>query len=152
MKVARFTGEKTSIMPMKIYLAGPMTNIPQFNFPAFDAAEADLTKRGYEVVPPADLHDPEVRAAALASKTGSMLDLPRHLTWGQFLAEDIRMIADDGIEGIVVMPGWKTSRGARLETYVGRLCGLPVFRYEEGVGLLPRISSLELSVVFGSVA
>lgn len=136
---------------MRVYLAGPMTGIPQFNFPAFDAAEADLTARGYEVVPPADLHDPEVRAAALASETGNLADLPRHLTWGQFLANDVRMIADDGIEGIVCLPGWDTSRGARLETYVARLCGLPVFAYSPFERLW-HVPLGDLSAVFAGVA
>ena len=57
---------------MRVYLAGPMTGLPQFNFPAFDNAEKDLQARGYDVVPPADLHDPVVREQALASTDGAL--------------------------------------------------------------------------------
>lgn len=125
-------------MNLRLYLGGPMTGKPQFNFPLFDAAERDLIAQGHDVVPPADLHDLEVRRHALSSKTGDMADLPRHLTWGEFLANDVRMIADDGIEAIVLLPGWESSRGARLEVFVGRLCGLPIYLYLDGdLALVP---------------
>jgi hypothetical protein len=114
----------------KIYLAGPMSNIPQLNFPAFDAAAADLRSRGYEVVSPAELDDPEDRAAALASPDGNMAKIDK--TWGHFLARDVKLIADEGIEAIVCLEGWKESKGARLETFVGRLVGLPILEYREG--------------------
>lgn len=121
---------------MRIYIAGPMTGIPQFNIPAFDAAAADLRSRGYDVVSPAELDDPETRAAALASETGEDgTGSHKNETWGDFLARDVKLIADQGIEGIVCLRGWKESKGARLETFVGRLCGLPIFEYA-GRGLI----------------
>lgn len=49
---------------MRAYLAGPMSNIPQFNFPAFDDAAADLRARGWDIVSPAELDRPEVRPNA----------------------------------------------------------------------------------------
>jgi hypothetical protein len=127
---------------MKVYLAGPMSNIPQLNFPAFDAAAADLRSRGYEVVSPAELDDPEDRAAALASPDGNMAKIDK--TWGHFLARDVKLIADEGIEAIVCLDGWKESRGARLETFVGRLVGLPILEYGEGPPLLRGIYGYEV--------
>ena len=135
---------------MRVYLAGPMTGIPQFNFPAFDAAEADLRARGYDVVPPADLHDPLVREQALASEDGALNSVSA-CTWGDALALDVKMIADDGIEGIVCMEGWERSRGARLECFVAQLCGLPIYRYGANDPLLP-IDPRTLAQVFGKVA
>jgi hypothetical protein len=113
---------------MKVYTAGPMTGIPQFNFPAFDAAAAELRAAGYEVISPAELDDPVDRAAALASPDGSALSYGTGVkkTWGEFLARDVRLLADDGVEAIFVLPGWEKSRGARLETFVGFLCGIPI--------------------------
>lgn len=116
----------------RVYIAGPMTGIPQFNFPAFDAAALDLRKLGFDVVSPSELDDPEDREAALASPDGKM-NGGHHMnkTWGDFLARDVKLIADGGIEAVVVLPGWEQSRGARLETFVAAaLCGLGVYTLE----------------------
>src|SRR3954451_12937594 len=39
------------------YLAGPMSNRPAFNFPAFDEASKKLRSEGYLIVSPAELED-----------------------------------------------------------------------------------------------
>lgn len=105
---------------MKIYLAGPMSGIPQFNFPAFHQATASLRKQGWEVVSPAEEdHKQGIGAKAEASKEGNPADIPE--TWGQVLARDVQLLADTGIQGIVFLPGWTDSRGARLEATVGLL-------------------------------
>lgn len=124
---------------LKVYLAGPMTGLPQFNFPAFDAAASQLRDRGYDVVSPAELDDPETRKAALASPDGAPgTGSHEGETWGDFLARDVKLIADGGIEAIFVLPGWHRSRGARLETFIGRaLCRQRVWRMDNReVGLL----------------
>lgn len=116
---------------MRIYIAGPMTGIPKYNFPAFDALAARLRRYEHEVVSPTELDDPEDRAMAMASPDGAPGSVSK--SWGDFLARDIKLIADGGIDFIVVLPGWQDSRGARLETYVGNaLCGVPVMsvRYD----------------------
>ena len=47
-----------------MYLAGPMSWRPQFNYPAFEEAAEELRKRGYEVVSPAEIDSPAVRDVA----------------------------------------------------------------------------------------
>lgn len=37
---------------MKVYLCGPMSGIPDYNYPAFHKAEAELVAMGYEVLNP----------------------------------------------------------------------------------------------------
>ena len=40
----------------KIYIAGPMTGLPELNFPAFHAEAARLRAFGYEVINPAEIN------------------------------------------------------------------------------------------------
>lgn len=118
-------------MSRPLYLAGPMTGIPQFNFPAFDQAVADLRARGLEVISPHERDSPEVQRAARASPDGNLAALEQHAseTWGDMLARDVKIVADES-GGVVLLPGWERSRGARLEAYVALLCRLPVYRYD----------------------
>lgn len=115
------------------YLAGPMSGIPQFNFPLFDRATAELRATGMTVVSPAELDDPAIREAALASPDGAHGDTAviLDMTWADFLARDVKLIADR-VHGIVLLPNWEQSRGARLEAFVGLLCGHKFKRYDEG--------------------
>ncbi len=105
----------------KIYLAGPMSGLPQFNFPAFFAAAKELRARGFEVVSPAEIDNEEDQGAALNSPDGDMRTIESKKTWGDFLARDVKLLADTGIEGIVFLPNWAASKGAKLEAFVGLL-------------------------------
>lgn len=99
-----------------------MSGIPQFNFPAFDRAAEGLRRRGFTVISPAELDDRKTREDALASPDGRLIDgKSSGQTWGEFLARDVKIVSDQ-VQGIILMPGWETSRGAKLEAYVGLLC------------------------------
>lgn len=114
---------------MKLYLCGPMSHVPQFNFPAFDEASTTLRAMGYDIVAPHEHDSPEYREAAFASSDGNPNSMPPGETWGYALARDVKIIADQGIEGLVYLPDWYKSRGARLETFVALLCGVKHFYY-----------------------
>jgi hypothetical protein len=104
-----------------------MSGLAQYNFPAFFSAEAELTQRGYNVRNPA-AHDPEeVQKAAWASKTGAD-PLPGDHTWGDILANDVRMLSDD-CGGVILLDNWEQSKGARLEATVAMLHDYPIYRY-----------------------
>jgi Domain of unknown function (DUF4406) len=116
---------------MKVYVAGPMSGYPAFNFPAFHAATAFLRSQGLEVVSPAEEdHKHGIGVQAERSLSGDPADIKE--TWGQVLARDVRMLADDGIDGIVFLDNWQRSRGAKLEATVGILCGMSFFEYNNG--------------------
>jgi hypothetical protein len=117
---------------MRVYLAGPMSNIPQFNFPAFTAAAKELRKQGLDVVSPAEMDAAlGIDKYALASADGNPKDVP--VTWGDLLSRDVKLIADGGIQGIVFLPNWDKSRGARLEATVGLLQeDFLFFQYKNG--------------------
>lgn len=119
---------------IKVYLAGPMTGYPRFNFPFFDRVADELRAMGnlFEVVSPAELDDPAAREAALQSEWGDPAEYAKltGMTWADFLSRDVKLISDGGFDAILCLPGWENSRGARLETFVGYLNGLRLFQYK----------------------
>jgi len=129
---------------MKVYLAGPMSGIPQFNFPAFFVAAEQLRADGFEVVSPAEIDNEEDKGAALRSPDGQSVKRTDGVskTWGDFLARDVKLLADTGIQGIVFLPNWQNSKGAKLEAFVGLLQGFKFWEYEDGEdGAALRITS-----------
>jgi hypothetical protein len=123
----------------KYYLAGPMTGIPQFNFPAFIDAADHLRRCGLDIVSPAEIDMEDVRCEAMASPDGKIKPngTTSGQTWGDFLARDVKIVADE-CDGVVLLPCWHDSKGARLEVYVALICGKPVFAYapHEWTGLM----------------
>lgn len=123
---------------MRYYLAGPMTYIPQFNFPAFFAAEKELKAMGYDIQLPADMADPVAVQHAMASENGA--PGTSSVTWGQCLAKDVELIADH-VQGIILMKGWQQSRGARLEAFVGILCNRD-FKFYDADAYPPQVRDM----------
>jgi nucleoside 2-deoxyribosyltransferase len=89
-----------------IYIAGPMTGIPEFNFPAFHAAAATLRAYGYEVVSPA-----EIPAEA---------DKP----WDYYMRKDLAEMLK--CDTIYLLRGWDKSKGACLEKHIAEALGMMV--------------------------
>ena len=108
-----------------------MTGIPQFNIPAFDEATETLRSFGYDITSPAELDSDEVRAAAMKSINGAQGDVDSIETWGDMLARDVKIITDT-MDGVVLLPGWHESNGARLEAYVALLTKKKFKTYRAG--------------------
>lgn len=92
---------------MKLYLAGPMTGLPEFNFPAFRERAAALRAQGHEVLNPAELDDGDTSQA-----------------WDYYMRRDLALLLE--CEAVAVLPRWQRSRGASLEVHVARTLGMPV--------------------------
>ena len=94
---------------MKLYIAGPMTGLPEYNFPAFHSVAANLRGKGHEVVNPAELQAPD------------------DTTWPNYMRGALRAMLT--CEAVVLLPGWVRSNGARLERMVADRLLIPVYDY-----------------------
>jgi len=103
---------------MKIYLSGPMSGLPDLNFPAFNAAARTLRIIGYTVVNPAEFE---------TDVTG----LEGRARWVKFLKADIKELMD--CDGIVMLPGWENSEGAQLEHITASALDIPVLTLADAV-------------------
>ncbi len=84
-----------------LYLSGPMTGLPDFNRPAFLAAEEHLRKAGFALI---------VNLARLCK------DIPDDAPRETFMARCMEAMETNKDCGILVqLPGWQTSKGAREE-------------------------------------
>ncbi|QHB37292.1 hydrolase [Gordonia phage Gudmit] len=97
-------------MSLRYYLAGPMTGLPEFNYPAFTSAADELRRRGFEVVSPHELHDGD---------TGR--------SWEFYVRAGLRALLD--CDEVVLLHGWHRSSGARLEHTVAVSVGIPCTEY-----------------------
>lgn len=103
---------------MRIYLAGPMTGIPEFNFPLFNSTTAALRKMGHEVFNPAE-RDIERHGGVDISK-GNVSGSQEHavkehgFSLREALADDCNYICRTA-DAIYMLPGWEMSSGARAE-------------------------------------
>ena len=90
----------------RIYVAGPMTGLPEYNFPLFNSTAARLRSEGWHVENPAE-HG-HVEGAG----------------WADYLRWDISRIATCG--AIYLLPGWSNSKGATLEVHIAGVLALEV--------------------------
>lgn len=123
---------------MKIYIAGPMTGLPDWNFPAFFEAEKELLSLGYEVVNPAHSDGATVQEAL---ESAGNPETPNN-TWRWYMRRDLPHVLE--VDALCVLPGWRNSKGASLEVHVAKAIGLPIYVLKDGK-LVPQIEILGLS-------
>jgi len=105
------------------YLAGPMRGIKDFNFPEFHRQAAWLRSENWTIFSPAerDEADPALNGDWGISAEGRGLDY--------FMQYDLAAVCQT--DAVILMKGWESSQGARLEAMVAVEVGHPVFEIHE---------------------
>jgi len=91
---------------MRIYIAGPMTGLPDYNLPAFAKAKEVLDALGHEGVNPGE---------------PGVID---GYEWSDYVRDGLHLLLD--CEGVALLDGWERSKGAQLEVHIARTLGMPV--------------------------
>ena len=90
-----------------VYISGPTSGLPDYNYPAFNALAERLRGMGWTVVNPVEVCE------AVQSDD-----------WCDFMRPNIKALMD--CEGIVMLPGYHNSKGAMLEKYIAEKLGMTV--------------------------
>lgn len=116
---------------MRIYLAGPMTGIPHFNYPAFNSTAAALRFEGHEVFSPAE-HDIAMFGKDISNPDGCAVTATKEHRFDRraALKADIAWICDHA-DAIALLPGWEKSTGANAERALGVALGLEILTLRE---------------------
>ncbi len=105
-----------------IYIAGPMTGYPEFNFPAFFEVAEAFEDGGWNVYNPAQ-HDLDVHGTLDGVNAAFEKDKDRMLR--DCLNWDLGVITDK-CDAIYMLPGWENSKGARAEHATAVALGLQI--------------------------
>lgn len=96
---------------MRVYIAGPMSGLPELNYPTFRRVTAALREMGHDVVSPHENFPPDPS-----------------LTREECLRVDFGYLVT--CEAIAMLPGWEKSIGANHELSVAKMCGLEKYRVD----------------------
>lgn len=90
----------------KLYISGPMTGYPGYNFDTFAQAAMDLRAVGYTVEDPGEF------------------GVADGWSWFDYMRKDLMLVLES--DGIATLDKWECSRGAQLEVYVAHQLHIPV--------------------------
>jgi hypothetical protein len=100
------------------YVAGPITGIPNESREAFAEAETKLIEQGYAVYNPIQISEELIAKFADDSRG--------YPSWHDFMRVDLPYLCRSDF--IVMLPGWKESRGARWEWIISKyVLGIPIY-------------------------
>jgi hypothetical protein len=92
---------------MKIYISGPISGLPNYNFEAFREAEENIAEKGHVAINP---------HTVCTNISGG---------WDEYMRADIRALMT--ANAILMLPGWEKSRGAIIEFWLATELGMRVF-------------------------
>lgn len=100
------------VRPKRVYICGPISNMPDDNKPAFENAQRVVNLLGFDAINP---HD-------------TCKDIePKE--WTACMKADIKVMVD--CDYLVVLKGWDGSKGAILETSIANQLMIPIFTLED---------------------
>lgn len=112
----------------RVYVAGPMRGIPEFNFPAFHAATKALRAIGCVVFNPAE-KDNERHGTDISkgNTTGdeAIASAQHGFNLREALGLDLAWICAEA-DAVALLPGWQNSKGAQAERATAIALGLTV--------------------------
>lgn len=82
------------------YVSGPMTGLPEYNYPTFEYATTRLRKLGLQVLSPHEIPPPSEK-------------LQENLLWEYYMRKCQKQM--EVCQALVQLPGWPQSRGALQE-------------------------------------
>lgn len=148
------------------YLAGPMTGLPEYNYPAFEKAVIALEEAGikvksphtidhgqheFETTPYTSIHScirmmtvigPDGRE--YGADCGEQPDAPIHslvlgaLPYATYMKAGYRMLLN--CNGIILLHGWSQSKGTNHELHVARSLGYPIYTLGQNMEFLMELA------------
>ena len=108
-----------SSLPKKIFISGPMTGLPDFNFPRFNLAAKQLADAGIDCVNPVDV--------CKKYKKETVLSDP--VKFQEMVNEQQRLERE--CDAILLLDGWEKSKGVRLELKTALELGMKIYLEED---------------------
>ena len=100
---------------IRIYIAGPMSNLPDLNYPSFHAEAARLRAIGFHVENPAENQ--------------------QQVDWQSYMRVAIARLVK--CDAVALLPGWERSRGALIENGLAVSLGIKARPCAEFQALTP---------------
>lgn len=92
---------------VRVFVMGPMTGLPEYNYPAFHAEAARLRAKGFHVENPAENPEPPCKS------------------WAGYVRMSVRQLMTCDL--VSALPGWEKSDGAAVEHFNAQKVGIQVF-------------------------
>ena len=101
----------------RVYIAGKMRGLPQYNFPAFRKYTAEWRAAGWEVVSPAEMDE----------NIGFTENNPEPTK--EFLKDAIKrdVLAILECDALALIPGWEGSKGVRVEIALADFLDISIY-------------------------